>query len=138
MADQAPRRPLPHPTRISAPFWQAARQHRLVIQHCPRCATFQHYPRPFCVRCLHGELEWRPVSGRGEVYSFTVVRRAAHPWFAERVPYVHAIVELEEGPRLTTNVVGCDPADVQVGLPVRARFEDVSDDVALVLFEPEG
>jgi len=70
------------------------------------------------------------------VYSYTVARRPTHPAFADRVPYVIAIVELEEGPRMTTNVVGCEPDDVHIGMPVRATFEDVDEEIALVCFEP--
>lgn len=129
--------PLPRPTRISRPFWKYAREHRLVLQYCPPCDRYLYYPRPYCVRCLNAELEWREVSGRGRVYSFTVVRRAASPAFADRVPYVHAIVELDEGPRMTTNIVGCAPEEVVIGLPVRAIFHDASEEVGLVFFEPE-
>jgi uncharacterized OB-fold protein len=133
----APLRPVPTPSPHSAPFWEAARQHRLVIQRCRRCGTLQHYPRPWCTTCLHEDLDWVESPGRGTVYSFTVVRRTAHPAFAARVPYVYALVDLDEGPRFTTNVVGCPVDDVAVGMRVRARFEDVDDATAVVVFEPD-
>ena len=129
--------PAPHPTPVTAPFWEAARQGRLVLQHCRRCDRLQHYPRPHCVACLDDDLDWVEASGRGTVYSVTVVHRAMHPAYVARVPYAHAIVELAEGPRLTTVMTGCEPGDVRVGMPVRAVFAPVSDDAALVLFAPD-
>lgn len=134
--EEGPSRPLPRPTRISAPFWRAAAEGRLLLQFCASCRLFVYYPRPFCPSCLHEELEWREASGRGRVYTYTVVRRAATPAFADKVPYVLAIVELEEGPRIVTNIVGCRPEDVAVGMPVRASFERYSDDVGLIFFQP--
>lgn len=132
-----PPRPLPEITAASAPFWAAARDHRLVVQHCPRCRRFQHFPRPWCTNCLHDVLEFVDATGRGTIYSFTVVRRAANPAFADRVPYVLALVELDEGVRLTTNVVGCDPGEVRAGQRVRATFEDVDAEHTVVLFTPD-
>jgi uncharacterized OB-fold protein len=134
-AKEQPKIPLPRPTAISAPFWEAARQGRLLLQYCPRCQRYIFYPRPYCIHCL-GELEWREASGRGRVYSFTIVRRPATPAFADKVPYVYAIVELEEGVRMTANIVGCRPEEVRVDMPVRAVFEPAGDDVSLVHFAP--
>jgi len=134
-AKEQPKAPLPRPTAISAPFWEAARQGRLLLQYCSRCQKYIFYPRPYCIRCL-GELEWREASGRGRVYSFTIVRRPATPAFADKVPYVHAIVELEEGVRMTANIVGCRPEEVRVDMPVRAVFEPAGDDISLVQFAP--
>ncbi len=129
-------RPVPDADASGAPFWAAAREHRLVVQHCPRCDRFQHYPRPFCTACLHDELEFVDATGRGTVYSFTVIRRAFNPWFAERQPYVYALVDLDEGVRIATNLVDCDPADVRIGARVAVRFEDVDDDHTVVVFAP--
>ncbi len=129
-------KPLPRPTIVSRPFWEAARQHRLVVQQCRQCGNLQHYPRPFCVRCLATDLDWRECSGRGTVYAFTVVRQAASAAFAPDVPYVLATVELEEGPRLATNIVGCPPEAVRVGMPVQAVFDDVTPEVTLIKFRP--
>jgi uncharacterized OB-fold protein len=134
---EAPARPLPQPTRISAPFWRAAAEGRLLLQFCRPCRSFIYYPRPFCPSCWREDLEWREASGRGRVYTYTVVRRAATPAFADKVPYVLAIVELEEGPRMVTNIVGCRPEEVRVGMPVRAVFEKFSEDVGLVYFRPD-
>lgn len=130
-------RPVPEPTAYAAPYWAAAREHRLVLQHCPRCDRIQHFPRPWCTSCLHDALGYVDASGRGTVYACTVVRRNPHPAFAARVPYVLALVELDEGVRVTSNVVDCDPDTVHVGQRVRVCFEDVDDDHTVPLFTPE-
>jgi uncharacterized OB-fold protein len=131
-----PSMPLPRPSTLSAPFWRAAREHRLTLQRCADCQTWIYYPRTFCTNCLSEKLEWQQTSGMGRVYSFTVVRRASTAAFADKVPYVHAIVQLDEGPHMTTNIVNCAIEDVRVDMPVRAVFEDHTDEIALVKFEP--
>jgi uncharacterized OB-fold protein len=129
-------RPIPDPSPYSAPFWEAAGQHRLVLQRCGACGTLQHYPRPWCTTCLSEDLGWVDSPGLGTLYSFTVIRRQVHPAFAPLVPYVYGLVDLDEGPRLTTNVVGCAVDDVAIGMRLRARFEDVADGRTVVLFGP--
>ena len=130
------RGPLPHPTPLSQPFWDAARQHLLTIQRCTSCGAHIFYPRSGCTECGRPELEWIEVSGRATVYSFTIARRPTVGELADRVPYVVAIVELEEGPHMATNIVDCDPEQVRIGQPVEAVFEDVSDEISLVYFRP--
>ncbi|HTT75586.1 MAG TPA: OB-fold domain-containing protein, partial [Candidatus Binataceae bacterium] len=98
------RKPLPKPSPASRPFWDAARRHELRVQHCAACNQYIYYPRDRCPHCMADKLEWRKVSGHGKVYSYTVVRRASTRSFADS-PYVLAIVELAEGPHMTTNVV---------------------------------
>lgn len=136
MTTTEPRKPLPRPTAISAPFWQAAKERRLIVQQCRQCGNVQHYPRPFCIRCAGDSLDWKTCSGRGTVYAFTVVRQAANPAFQAEVPYIHAIVELAEGPHLTTNLVDCAPEDAHVGMMVEAVFEDASPEITLIKFRP--
>jgi uncharacterized OB-fold protein len=132
------KKPLPRPTFVSAPFWAAAKEHRLVVQQCKACGNLQHYPRPFCVRCAGSDLGWKECSGRGTVYAFTVVRQAANQAFAEDVPYVLATVALDEGPHLSTNIIGCATEEVRVGMAVVAAYEDVTPDVTLIKFRPAG
>ena len=132
------RKPLPRPTPQSAEFWKGAQAHQLRIQRCRDCGQHVFYPRSVCPFCLSEHLEWVRVSGRGKVYSYTVVRRSMHPAFQEDVPYVLAIVELEEGPRLTTNIVACPPDEVRVDMPVEVAFDDVTGEVTLVKFKPRG
>jgi len=128
--------PLPHPSPISAPYWEAARRHELRIQRCVICRQHVFYPRLNCPACGSQQLDWVIASGRGTIYTYTIARRPTHPSFAGRTPLVIAIVELDEGPRMTTNIVGCDPDSVQIGMPVEAVFDDVSPETTLVFFRP--
>jgi uncharacterized OB-fold protein len=137
-ADAGPARPAPEVTPAAVPFWAAAREHRLVIQRCPRCDRLQHYPRPWCTECLNEDLEFVSSAGIGTVHSYTVIRRTAHPAFVGRVPYVFALVDLDEGVRVVTNVVGCEPDAVHIGHRVRVCFETIDDEYTAVLFEPEA
>jgi uncharacterized OB-fold protein len=130
------KKPLPRPTAASMPFWQAAKRHELQIQRCGSCGAHIFYPREVCPECLSSDLKWRQVSGKGTVYSYTIAQQATHPTFADEVPYVIAIVELDEGPHITTNIVGCQPSAMKVGMPVVATFEDVTPEISLVKFRP--
>jgi uncharacterized protein len=127
-----PTRPAPIVDADSAPYWQAAAQQRLVVQWCPVCARHQFYPRLLCRTCL-GPVEWLEASGQGSVYAFTVVRRAP-AGFESSVPYVVALVDLDEGPRLMANVVGVTVDRVAIGLRGRITFEPLQDGVALPQF----
>lgn len=128
-------RPAPDVGPEAAAFWDATRRHRLVVQHCPHCDVLQHFPRAACAVCLADDLDVVEASGLGTVYACTVVRRPPGAAFADLVPYVYALVDLDEGVRLATGVVGCDPGSVRIGQRVRAVFEDL-DDVTVVLFTP--
>ena len=125
------------PTPETRPFWEAARRHELCLQRCRSCGCHIFYPRAACPGCLAGDLEWQRVSGRGTVNTFTVVYRG-QKGFPLGSPYIIAIVELAEGPRLMTNLVGVepDPAKIEIGMPVEVVFEDVTADVSLPRFRP--
>jgi len=127
-------KPLPKPSAVSRPFWDAAKRHELILQQCGGCKAFIYYPRDRCPQCLSEQLQWRPVSGRGKVYSYTVVRRDSTRSFADK-PYVLAIVELDEGVRMTTNVEAA-PEALKVGMPVAVWFDDVTPERTLVKFKP--
>lgn len=127
-------KPLPRPTATSRPYWDAARQHRLQLQQCAGCQKFIYYPRDRCPYCLSDQLDWRPVSGKGKVYSYTTVRRASTRSFADK-PYVLAIVELDEGVRMTSNVEAA-PESIRIGMLVTVFFDDVTPDHTLVKFRP--
>jgi uncharacterized OB-fold protein len=127
-------KPLPKPTETSRPFWDAAKQHRLQLQQCGGCKAFIYYPRDRCPNCLSDQLEWKPVSGKGKVYSYTTVRRASTRSFADK-PYVVAIVELDEGVKLTTNLEAA-PESIKIGMPVMVFFDDVTPERTLVKFKP--
>jgi|TARA_Y100001934_G_scaffold102343_1_gene125895 uncharacterized OB-fold protein len=128
--------PLPRPYQDTAEYWAAARDHHFVIQQCNSCGNYQFYPRGVCSHCLSSDLKWQEASGKGTVYSFSVNHRAPHPGFADDLPFVLAIVELEEGPRMMTNIVGCDPESVTIGMAVTVCFADVTDEVTLPKFQP--
>ena len=127
-------KPLPKPSPISRPFWEAAKRHELVLQRCGACSKFIYYPRPRCPHCFSDRLMWERCSGMGKLYSYTVVRRAASRAFAD-APYILAIVELAEGPRMTTNIVA-PPEQLRVDMPVTVFFDDVTPDRTLVKFKP--
>jgi uncharacterized OB-fold protein len=129
-------KPLPAPSPLSAPYWAGLTRRELHIQRCASCGDFVFYPRPHCPSCLSADLGWVEVSGHGKVYSYTIVRRAMNPAFGADVPYVYAIVELEEGPRLMTNVVNCAIEAVQVGMAVKAVYDAVTPEFTLLKFEP--
>lgn len=128
-------RPTIEPTETTRPFWDAAREHRLDIQRCGVCRRHVFYPRTTCPHCGSLELIWVNAAGTGTVYTYTVARRPTHRTLVDVVPYVVAIVELDEGPRLATNIVGCSPDDVTIGMRVEVSFED-HDDIALPVFRP--
>jgi uncharacterized OB-fold protein len=129
-------RPAPVPDADSAPYWQALHDGKLLVQRCQDCQEAQLYPRDRCLAC-RGPVAWEEASGRGTVYSFTVIRQNYVRPFRDLIPYVVGLIELEEGPRIMSNVTGCDPDDVQVGMAVRATFEVVSDDAGIALFVPD-
>ena len=132
---EQPARPLPTPNVVTIPFWEAARRHELALQRCHTCDHIFFYPRELCPRCLSSELEWTPVSGKGHVYTYTIIRQAGHAFFQEQVPYIFGVVQLAEGPRMFTNFL-CGIDDVYCGMPVEAEFEDISDRWTLVKFKP--
>lgn len=127
-------RPVPVPTPISAPFWEGCRRGEFLLQHCRSCDTKQFYPRTLCASCGGGELEWTAASGAASVVTYTVVRRAIIPAFAERVPYVVAVVRLEEGPQLMSHIIDCDPDAVHIGATLRMGFEEIGDEASLPVF----
>lgn len=128
-------RPLPAMTPEAEPYWAACGEHRFVIQHCDRCDRYQFPPRLVCQDCWESDqLVWHDASGHGTVYSYTAVHRPPTPAFQDRVPYVVALIELDEGPRMMANIVGCEPADVAIDARVAVGFEDLRDGVALPVF----
>jgi uncharacterized OB-fold protein len=108
-----------HETR---PYWEGAARGELVLQRCRGCGIVQHRPRAQCAHCLSPGIEHFVASGRGSVHTWTVTHQNVLPAFAPACPYVLAYVDLEEGPRLLTNIVGCAPEQVRIGMPVRVDF----------------
>lgn len=139
MADvkgKAYEKPLPRIDEESRGWWEGLARHELWLQRCRDCGTTRSYPRAVCPSCLSSATEWVRARGRGTVYSFTVTHQNQAPGFRGELPYVLAIVELDEGPRLMTNIVGCAPDAVRIGLPVEVVFEDVTPEVTLAKFRP--
>ena len=139
MATPEYRKPLPTPSAVSQPFWDAAKEHRLVFQRCRLCGTSVFYPRDVCPgpECFGvGTMEWVDSTGQGHVYSFTVNYQPAHPAFAEDIPYVLAIIEMDEGWRLDSNVIKVEPADVRIGMRVEVSWDDVTPEISLPKFQP--
>jgi len=131
-------KPIPRITPELAPFFEAAKQERLVVQKCDSCGALRFPPNPQCSRCLSTASSWTRVSGRGEVYSFNVMHQVYHPGFAAEIPYAVVIVKLEEGAKLLSNLVGIKPSEIKCGMAVEVVFERISDEVTLPKFRPVG
>lgn len=128
-------KPLPVPDGDTQPFWEGTRLGELRIQRCRACDRFIFYPRSVCPHCMSDELAWVRASGRGVVYSYTVVHRAPEE-FRHEVPYVVALVDLEEGVRMMTRLVDVDPGEVRIGMPVEVTFRRATEDIVLPYFRP--
>ena len=128
---------IPPQTELTQPYWDAAREHKLVVQQCNSCSHRLFPPGANCPKCGSADLAWTEMSGKGSIYTFTIAHRPPHPVLAAQCPLAIAVIELDEGPRLMSNVVGCDPADLRVDLPVRVAFEPIDDsDIVLPVFTP--
>ena len=123
-------RVIPDPDSTARPFYEAAAQGELRYQRCPSCNHAQFYPRPVCTTC-GGDPEWATASGRGTIYTFTTVRQNFMSPFKELLPYVVAMVELEEGVRMMSNITGCEPDDVHIGMPVEAYAVECEEGIAV-------
>ncbi len=130
--------PAPLADAITLPWWQAAAEHRLVVQRCTACGHTRLPPAPVCPECRSAEADWKQVSGRGEVYTYTVVHRPIAA--GQEFPFVIAVIALEDagGVRMLSNLVGADPAAVEIGLPVELVWEDMSADLAIPRFRPRS
>ena len=126
----------PPVTEEAEAFWSATERRELVLPWCTSCGEAFWYPRPVCPRCLRPGVEWRPASGRGEVYAVSVMYRPGFPGMADRVPYAVALVDLDEGVRMLTNVVDVDAEEVRVGMAVTVAWEPMSDGRNLPVFAP--
>jgi len=127
-------RPIPEVSPALAPYFAAARAGRLVVQRCTGCGALRFPPRELCSACLATEAAWQEVCGRGEIFSYYVMHQIYHPGFAAEVPYAVVVVKLEEGPKLTSNVVDCPLDEIAIGMPVEVVFEELSPAVTLPKF----
>ena len=129
-------KPLPIVNEDTAPFWEYCKKHELRMQKCAQCGHIRFPPGIVCPECLSMEAEWARLSGKGKVYSFGIFQRAYHEGFKNDIPYAVAIIELDEGPHMTSNVTGCKLEDIKIDMPVEVYFEDITDEFALPKFKP--
>jgi hypothetical protein len=134
-----PKRPIPEPTPETAEFWEGARRGELRIQRCRSCAKAYFFPRPFCPRCSSKDVEWFTASGKGTLYSYVINQRPA-PGFQDWTPYVIAVVQLDEGPRMMTNIIGVEPKPehLPIDMPVEVTWERQDERITLPQFRPVG
>ena len=131
-------KPLPSISGETKPYWDSCRRGQLLIQKCDSCGEYQFYPRGICANCWSNDIQWITSSGKGTVWTFTVTYQNGTPGFAEDVPYVLALVELEEGVRMFTNIVECDPRSVTIGMPVEVTFVQATNQISVPYFKPAG
>jgi uncharacterized OB-fold protein len=120
----------------STPYWEAARQGQLLIAQCSACGKVHHYPRPFCPFCWSEDVVWEEASGRATLYTHSTVYVNDLPPFKERLPYIAAVVDLDEGPRVMTNIVDCAPEDLQLGMALQVDFRELTDEITAPVFRP--
>lgn len=131
------KKPLPVPTHDTRPFWDGLNDGRVMLRHCRDCDSLFHYPRTVCPECLSSALGWRQARGSGTLYTYTISRRATHPLFADEVPQYLAVVELDEGPRLTTTLVEVAEQDIRIGMTLEPVFErHEKEGVTLLRYRP--
>jgi uncharacterized OB-fold protein len=131
-------KPLPQTKlpKVSEEFWKGVKAHKLLIQQCGDCGRKIFYPRLFCTECLSSNLRWIKCSGRGKVYSYAVPRTGTPRPFANSTPYIIAVIKLDEGVTISSNIVNCKPEDVKCDMDVEAVFDDITEQVTLVKFKP--
>jgi uncharacterized OB-fold protein len=133
---QAVSKPIPIPDEITAPFYDGARAGRLMLQHCPSCNGWSFPVRERCPHCFAGGLQWRQASGRGVLYTFAIMHQVMNPGFAGAVPYNVSQIDLEEGVRMVSNVIGVANDALRIGMRLEAVFEDVGNGVSVPKFRP--
>lgn len=136
MSGSGPRFDQPLIEDESAPFWEGLKDGTLLIKRCSACGAHHFYPRPFCPTCWSDDVEWVAASGRATVYSYSTVYVNDLPPFGPQVPYVAAVVDLEEGPRMMTRLVGCTKDDISIGMPVTFETAPLDDELAMAVFRP--
>jgi uncharacterized OB-fold protein len=127
-------KPVPVASIESKPYWEGVRQHRLLIPSCEDCGHRWFPPSLLCPNCNSARTAWMQSSGHGKIFSYVVFHRVYHRGFASEVPYVVALIELEEGPRLLSSIVGTPPDAIECEMPVRVVFDDVAEDVTIPKF----
>jgi uncharacterized OB-fold protein len=126
---------LPPITLATKPFWLAAKRHELMAYKCLNCGTY-YWPAVDCMACHSPKMQWVKVSGKGEIYTYTVMHQLYQPGWQDEIPYNISWVKLDEGPIFMSNVVGCPNEDIKIGMRVEVVFDDVTDEVTLPKFRP--
>ena len=129
-------KPLPLMDEENKPFWRYCRKHELRMQRCKQCGYIRFPISVICPECHSMEAEWAKLSGKGTIYSFTIYRVPYHPAFKDDIPYVVAIIQLDEGPRMESNIIACPVEEVRIEMPVVVAFDDVTSEVTLPKFKP--
>ncbi|MFF5473005.1 Zn-ribbon domain-containing OB-fold protein [Streptomyces achromogenes] len=119
-----PRHDLPEPDALTRPYWEAAARGRLLIRRCGACGRAHHYPREFCPHCWSEEVTWEEAAGRATLYTWSAVHHNDLPPFTGRTPYLAAVVDLAEGPRMMTELVDCPPKALRAGMPLTVAFRE--------------
>ena len=131
------KKPYPIPTPDSRPFWNGLAEQKILLKHCRDCDCVFHYPRVTCPNCLSSDLDWKQASGQGTLYTYTISRRPTHPLFADEVPQFMAVVELEEGPRITSTLLNVPEDKIQIGMALTPVFEhNEKEKITLLRFQP--
>jgi uncharacterized OB-fold protein len=130
------KKPLPVPSSESKPYWDALRERRLMIPRCDECKEFWFPPSFLCPHCSSAKWTWAQASGKGRIFSYVVYHRVYHPGFADEVPYAVAVIELAEGPRMISNVVGIAPEKLVCDMPVEITYVDITEDRTIPKFRP--
>ena len=129
-------KPIPRPSTTTRPFWDGLNERKVQIQRCDGCDSWVFYPRTRCPSCLSDQLIWREVSGRGVLYTYTLARQPTAPHFADEMLQQLAVVELDEGVRMTSTLVNVEPTDIVIGMRLRPYFDQVTDAVTLLRYQP--
>ncbi len=136
MSMPRPRTDLPTIEDDTRPFWDAAADRRFLLRRCNSCSAVHHYPRPFCPSCWSDDVAWIEASGQATLYTWSTVHMNDLPPFAERLPYIAAVVELAEGPRVMTNLVDCDDTELTIGMALEVRYRALDDTITAPVFAP--
>lgn len=129
------KKPLPILDSDTRKFWEGCQRHELLIQRCEQCLGYRYPPRPICPHCFSMNTKWEEVSGKGEVYTFSVARMPLSPEWEPDIPYTIGVIQLDEGVRMVSNIIDCAPEDIEIGMKVEVAYDDITDKITLPKFK---
>ena len=129
-------KPLPDVNEETAPYWEYCRKHELRFQKCRDCGYIRNPVSILCPKCHSMEADWTKMSGKGKVYTYIIYHQAFHPSYKDDIPYAAAIIQLDEGPRMESNITGCKVEDIRIDMPVEVYFDNVTGEISLPKFRP--